>query len=482
MTEQGWTIAGRYRVLGRIGAGGMADVLRAHDEMLDRDVAVKVFRSVVSGPDGTTDTAKGVERQRAELAALARLNHPNLTMLYDGSIVGQQGPAYLVMELIDGPSLAQAIADGGLTESQARVVGAQIGDALAYVHTAGMVHRDVKPANILLGSDRNSPNDGVRARLTDFGIVRLVGSEPLTQADMTLGSASYLAPEQARGSAVGPPADIYALGLTLIEALTGRRSFDGPALEAVVARLTNDPEIPAGFPEPWPSLLRAMTARDPAHRPTAARVASTLRGSGSLTAPITSVPAATYDTAILPAAVAAASYAPPPRRPADPPTGSRTAARPIEPGTRRWSASLIIAGILVLALIVAGIALVLANSGGGGGAGSPTAPAPSPSKVPSRSSSAAPHKHRSNSPTHSHAPPSAKTSEAPPSEPSSPETTPTTPSSTPPTKSSTSSTPSTSAPRTSASSSPTASRTRTSNAAAGAVAVTPTPSTSRSPA
>ena len=139
MSDREWVIAGRYRVLGRIGAGGMADVVRAHDEMLERDVAVKVFRSTPTGPDGTADTASGVERQRAELAALARLNHPNLTMLYDGSIVGQQGPAYLVMELIDGPSLAQAIEDGGLTEPQARIVGAQIGDALAYVHAAGMV-------------------------------------------------------------------------------------------------------------------------------------------------------------------------------------------------------------------------------------------------------------------------------------------------------------------------------------------------------
>ena len=266
-------MGGRYRVVKRIGAGGMAEVFRAHDELLARDVAVKVFRTLPVTPDSST----GIERQQVELHALARLNHPNLITLFDGAINNTDGPAFLVMELINGPSLSARIADSTLTEREARELGIQIADALAYVHAEGMVHRDVKPANILLGTDLTADDNTVRARLSDFGIVRLLGSERLTSVDFTLGTASYLAPEQARGSDVGPVADVYSLGLVLIEALSGARSFDGPPLDALAARLVRDPEIPAQLPAPWPSLLTAMTCGDAAARPTAAEVARTLR-------------------------------------------------------------------------------------------------------------------------------------------------------------------------------------------------------------
>ncbi|MDQ2797764.1 MAG: serine/threonine protein kinase, partial [Actinomycetota bacterium] len=272
-----WRIADRYRVISRIGSGGMADVFRAQDELLRRDVAVKVFRTPINAPD----TAAGVERQRAELLALARLNHPHLITLYDGSIGDTETSvvtAYLVMELIEGPTLGDRIAQGPLPEPEIRVIGRQVADALAYVHDTGMVHRDVKPANILLGVGGLVDMAPIRARLSDFGIVRLLGSERLTSVDSTLGTASYLAPEQARGSGVGPAADVYALGLTLLEAFTGQRAFDGDTpLEAAIARLDRDPVIPAQLPAPWPALLTAMTARDPAARPTAGQVAQALR-------------------------------------------------------------------------------------------------------------------------------------------------------------------------------------------------------------
>ena len=281
-TGSGWLLGARYRVIDRVGAGGMAEVFRAHDELLARDVAVKVFRTHPVNPD----TATGSERQEIELHALARLNHPNLIRLFDGSITGADGPAFLVMELINGPTLAARIADGPLTEPEVREVGIQIADALAYVHAEGMVHRDVKPANILLGTDCTTGDSTVRARLSDFGIVRLLGSERLTSVDFMLGTASYLAPEQARGSDVGPVADVYSLGLVLIEAATGVRSFDGPPLEAVVARLARDPEVPGHLPPPWPALLAAMTASDPAARPTAAQVAQLLRDGRSESVPL----------------------------------------------------------------------------------------------------------------------------------------------------------------------------------------------------
>ena len=280
----GWVIGARYRMLERIGSGGMAEVFRARDEVLDRPVAVKVFRAEHVAHDGA-ETANGVERQQLEVAALARLNHPNLIALYDGSLDAAPH-AFIVMELIEGPSLAAQIAQGPLPEASVREIGIQLADGLAYVHAQGMVHRDVKPENILLGIDRSDDDHTVRARLSDFGIVRLLGTERLTSVNFTLGTASYLAPEQARGSAVDPPADIYSLGLVLLEALTGQRMFDGPPLEAAMARLSQRPQVPAGLPEPWPGLLYAMTEFDPAARPTASAVSRALRNEGSRALPL----------------------------------------------------------------------------------------------------------------------------------------------------------------------------------------------------
>ena len=279
--QPGWMLGGRYRVVDRIGVGGMAEVFRAHDQLLARDVAVKVFRTHTD-PDEVTG---GVQRHELELQTLARLSHPNLITLFDGSVGADGEPAFLVMELINGPSLAAQIAEAPLTEPLAREIAAQIAAALAYVHAQNMVHRDIKPANILLGSDGvagEATGNPIRARLSDFGIVRLLGSEHLTSADLMVGTASYLAPEQARGAEVGPPADVYALGLVLIEALTGKRSYEGPALEAVLARLERAPEIPEYLPHPWPALLHAMTAMDPDLRPTAAEVSRTLRDGGAV--------------------------------------------------------------------------------------------------------------------------------------------------------------------------------------------------------
>ncbi|MBV9820980.1 MAG: serine/threonine protein kinase [Actinobacteria bacterium] len=281
--QPGWMLGGRYQVVDRIGTGGMAEVFRAHDQLLARDVAVKVFRTHTD-PDEVTG---GVQRHELELQTLARLSHPNLITLFDGSVGADGEPAFLVMELIHGPSLAARIAQSPLPEPEVREIAAQLAAALSYVHSQNMVHRDIKPANILLGSDGillgsdalsgDVSGGSVRARLSDFGIVRLLGSEHLTSADLMVGTASYLAPEQARGAEVGPAADVYALGLVLIEALTGKRSYEGPALEAVLARLERAPEIPADLPQPWPGLLLAMTAMNPDQRPSAAEVARMLR-------------------------------------------------------------------------------------------------------------------------------------------------------------------------------------------------------------
>jgi eukaryotic-like serine/threonine-protein kinase len=295
--EVGWVLAGRYQMLERLGAGSMAEVFRAHDQLLGRDVAVKVFRSLID-PGDTLGTPA---RRQAELRALAHVMHPNLITLFDGDIDGDDpgisgrpggsaGHAYLVMELIDGPSLASRLTEGPMPDADVRVLGTQLADALAYVHAQGMVHRDVKPANILLGSDASAAGHTMRARLSDFGIVRMVGSERLTSVDFMVGTATYLAPEQARGLEVGPKADIYALGLVLLEALTGQRAYDGTPMETVMARLSRSPDVPADLPGPWPGLLTAMTATDPNARPSAAAVADILRSSASPVAPAGPVP------------------------------------------------------------------------------------------------------------------------------------------------------------------------------------------------
>lgn len=386
----GWLIAGRYRVLDRLGAGGMAEVFRAHDDLLGRDVAVKVFR----GQLDPADSAGGRQRQEVELRTLAQLSHPNLITLFDGSLGETGGPAYLVMELVAGLSLAERIADRPLTGSEAALVGAQISDALSYVHSRGMVHRDVKPANILLGIDAAAGAHAghaedpaaIRARLSDFGIVRLLDSEHLTSVDFMVGTASYLSPEQARGAEVGAAADVYSLGLVLIEALTGVRSFPGTPMEAVHARLAGPPEIPSSLPAPWPALLATMTGLDPATRPAAAEVAQILRaGSATGAMPVTA--------RARPAAAVASVAAPTLALSRAPAAMAEPAAVPAAGGAnRRGPIGWLLAVVLVGALAAAGF-LLSRHPGGSNGPGTvPSVPVtvskPATSAIPSGSADA----------------------------------------------------------------------------------------------
>ncbi|MDP3711732.1 MAG: serine/threonine-protein kinase [Mycobacteriales bacterium] len=252
-------VAGRYLLTAVLGRGGSAEVWRAHDEALDRWVALKLVTA--SGGD---DAARVGDEARL----LARLSHPGLVPVYDAGTDEAARP-WVVMELVEGETLADAIRRGAQDPLTTAALGRTLADALAYVHGQGMVHRDVKPANVLLGREG-------RVRLTDFGIARLIDAAKVTATGFTVGTASYLAPEQVTGSVVGPPADVYALGLVLLEALTGEREYPGTAVEVALARLHRQPAVPDSLPTGWPGLLRAMTALEPEKRPSAGAVATEL--------------------------------------------------------------------------------------------------------------------------------------------------------------------------------------------------------------
>jgi serine/threonine protein kinase len=262
---------GRYWLTALLGQGSSAAVYRGTDRVLRRPVAVKIFHSPATEPTAAA-------RQRAEMLFLAQLNHPNLVSMYDarmitvtaatGAVNGAQH-SYLVMEFVDGVSLAQRLSGTAMTLDEAATVGIAVANALAAVHHLDLVHRDVKPANILL------PVTG-GAKLTDFGIARLLNSAHLTITAEVVGTPLYLSPEQAAGREVGPGTDIYSLGLVLLECVTGTTEFPGAPVHSAIARTMRDPKVPNNLPAPWPDLLRSMTGSDPEERPAADAVASTL--------------------------------------------------------------------------------------------------------------------------------------------------------------------------------------------------------------
>lgn len=258
-------LTGRFefgRVLGR---GGRSTVHLAHDPLLNRDVAIKVFSAHVSEPDE-------LRAQQAEARLLASLNHYALTTLFDAGVdaTDPDNPQiYLVMEYLHGEDLRKRLQRGPLTTAQVCWLGFDLAEGLAYVHEAGFIHHDIKPANVLLAG-RNSETR-IRGKLTDFGISTMIGLPE--HGEFTTGTAAYLSPEQAEGQDATPRSDVYALGLVLLEAATGRIAYPGGVEESAFARLDRQPEIPASVPAPLAAVLRAMTARRPEDRPELADIA-----------------------------------------------------------------------------------------------------------------------------------------------------------------------------------------------------------------
>jgi serine/threonine protein kinase len=338
MTATTDRIDGRYRLVRLIGRGGMADVYEAIDEKYNATVAIKFVRS----PDPELAT-----RFAREIRALGRVEHPGMVRMINSGVV--DGHAYLVMDMVAGPTLAEVLRQGPLGPERTADLGVMLASALAYIHGLGIVHRDVKPSNILFGADG-------RAQLGDFGVARLLDVSAHTLDGTTLGTASYMAPEQLEDHQVGGSADIWSLGLVLLECLTGRRAYEGSPTQVVAKRMAGPVPIPDGLTVAWTLILPGMLDPRPDRRLDGDHVAALLstspfRSPGHLSdpgAPDAIAPTAAFEQTVGmpmatatattplvsdPTQVAPASIAPPPR------------------SRRRWLAAL--AAAVVVALVIA---------------------------------------------------------------------------------------------------------------------------------
>ena len=263
----GRVVAGRYTLRRLLGRGGMGSVWLASDAVLGRDVAVKEVTFPVSLSDEERRSLR--ERTFREARAAARFEHAQATTVHD--VVEEDGRPWIVMEHVPSQSLSELVSEGGpLPVEQVVRIGLDVLDALSAAHRAGIVHRDVKPGNVLV-------DEHGRAWLTDFGIATSVGDQHLTQHGVVLGSPPYIAPERARGDEPGPPADLWAFGATLYAAVAGAPPFErADAISTLLAVTSEEPPPLPGAPTLEP-VLRALLRKDPAARMTAEQAAAALR-------------------------------------------------------------------------------------------------------------------------------------------------------------------------------------------------------------
>ncbi len=266
----------RYQPTKLLARGTSALVFQGWDTVLGRNVAIKLFRVY---------TAESMGSFREEVRTLTGLNHHGVVAINDLGLdlsAPEEPRAFLIMEFVRGMTLRERLNERRPTTVEIGELGFEIAEALEYVHAQGVIHRDITPSNIML-VDYGTSLSRIRARLTDFGIAIPVGTIH-EHGDPTVGTPAYLSPEQASAWSLTPASDIYSLGLVLLECFTGVRAFPGEPVPSALARLTSDPEIPESVPARWAELLRRMTARDPAARPSAAQLATdirrTLRDSG----------------------------------------------------------------------------------------------------------------------------------------------------------------------------------------------------------
>jgi eukaryotic-like serine/threonine-protein kinase len=259
-------ISGRYELGDRLGSGGMSTVYRATDRVLERTVAVKILAEHLSDDD------KFVARFRREALAVAKLIHPNIVQVYDTGV--DSGRHYIVMEYVEGKSVAQLLQTRGRLGPELAVeTGVQSCAGLEYAHRQGIIHRDVKPGNLMVlggpagragggAAVHDPPTDEMTVKLTDFGIARATAQTRLTQVGSVVGTAAYLAPEQARGEEATPAADVYALGVVLYQMLTGRLPWEGSTLAELAIRRENEKPLPPTSYDPdVPETLSAAVLR-----------------------------------------------------------------------------------------------------------------------------------------------------------------------------------------------------------------------------
>ena len=252
------TINGRYVTSQLLGGGGMAQVFLARDEVLERDVAVKVLREQYA------ENEEFVERFRREALGVASLSHPNIVQVYDRG-VSEDGRYYIAMEYVPGGTLKDRIVRSGpLSPDTASAVAVQVADALGAAHERGLIHRDVKPQNVLVTASGD-------VKVADFGIARAAAADVISRTSAVLGTASYMSPEQAMGQEVGPPSDLYSLGVVLYEMLTGEVPFEADTPVAVSMKHVNEPpraprEIIEEIPEELDAVVFKLLAKDPAAR------------------------------------------------------------------------------------------------------------------------------------------------------------------------------------------------------------------------
>ena len=269
MPQPSEILSDRYQLAGRIAIGGMGEVWRAADTVLGRPVAVKLLR-----PEYASH-AETLARFRAEARHAGALSHPGIARVYDYGEAGPDHGPYLVMELVDGSALTGLLEAGPLGPALTMDIVAQSAAGLDAAHAAGLVHRDIKPGNLLIAADG-------QVKITDFGIAHAAGSAPVTRTGMLIGTPGYLAPERVSGAAATPASDVYSLGVVAFECLAGRPPFTGTGIEVAVAHRDQPlPPLPPELAGEVTALVAAMTAKDPAARPpsagAAARWASQLR-------------------------------------------------------------------------------------------------------------------------------------------------------------------------------------------------------------
>ncbi|MGW0336003.1 protein kinase domain-containing protein [Streptomyces sp. NPDC003011] len=402
-------IAGRYRLEARIGRGGMGVVWRATDELLGRQVAVKEIPLDLDETLPTRQALRQRDRTLREARAVAQLRHPHIIVVHD--VVEHDERPYLVMELVDGGSLAERIAAHGPVDAdEAARIGIALLGALRAAHAAGVLHRDIKPANVLV-------EDGTdRVVLTDFGIARVAGATTLTESGSFVGSPEYTAPERMSGARTGPASDLWSLGALLCTVLSGESPFHRDSLGGILHAVVSAEIRPPAQAAPILPVVRGLLERDPARRLDAARaerMLRTFRDTGRTPKP---PPARTRSrtgplrSRALPLGRARAEPSgPPPESPVDhppKPPADRTpgpsseyapawqdpsARPPADAAPGRSPRGVLVTLLLVAAMAGAGVsAAALLTNGGGHGFGTPTSPAPHTSASAGHSPSSTP--------------------------------------------------------------------------------------------